>query len=121
MNKLLPVRNQPVNLYLRYLRAPTELDDKMADLGFSAIVYFFLYFFWKNIFGARRKIIFNFKKNELSRESFFKNIFFKIFFKKYFSLRSESIYFIVEIITHRTIAENLKSAILSHNFAGARR
>ena len=63
--ELLPVTNGACNFKSTYLRAPAKLDDKMADLAFSARVVFFLKFLSKNIFSARRKLFFKIDTLEL--------------------------------------------------------
>ena len=65
-NVLLPVSNLGSRFKMTYLRAPEELDDIIADLGFSAKVLFFLIFLLKNISGARRNLIFEIAVCELN-------------------------------------------------------
>ena len=79
------------NLYLTYLRAPTELANIIADLEFSAKVHFFLIFLSKNISGARQNLIFKIDACELNI-SIQKNIFSKIFKKKTLA-ESKNIFF----------------------------
>ena len=67
---VLPVSNGELNFKSTVLRAPKELDDIIADLSFSARVYFFLIFLFENICGARRKIMLLFWMFELRRETF---------------------------------------------------
>ena len=65
-SQLLPVSNLALRLFLTYLRAPTELDNIIADLEFSAKVHFFLIFLSKNISGARQNLIFKIDACELN-------------------------------------------------------
>ena len=53
-----------------YLRAPKELDDKIADSERSPRVYFLVSILSKNIYGARRKSILKFTSFELKEPTF---------------------------------------------------
>ena len=58
--------NLESELFLVYLRAPKELADIIADLGFSAKTLFFLIFLSKNISGARQNFILEMDACELN-------------------------------------------------------
>ena len=60
---LLPVSKREAGRLATVLRAPKELGDIIADLGFSARVHFFLKFLSKNIPGARRIFIFKIRSS----------------------------------------------------------
>ena len=50
---------------MRFLRAPAELDNIVADLGFSARVHFFCNFF-KKFHSSSKNLILNFGVFELN-------------------------------------------------------
>ena len=67
---VLPVSNLGSDFKSTYLRAPKELDDKIADSERSPRVYFLVSIWSKNIYGARRKSILKFTSFELKEPTF---------------------------------------------------
>ena len=66
---LLPVSNGERNFKMTYLRAPEELDAKIADLSFSARVVFLCKFLSSETFYFSRNLILKISACELNKQT----------------------------------------------------